>query len=340
MPNLATKDQISAGLLIAASSALVTYSITKKLTETKREQIERERRLETLKKRDVLKKKAETSSSKDSKAAVNSGTKLPDTSIEDIYLWEVEHLGDYFESEAKHIANAMHGMKTIGGPSPSSFSGVDENIKKRTEYNKLIGIHECILADLVRKPGQKPSCKAYVRAGPRATLHFDPKKVNAAIVTCGGLCPGLNNVVREITNTLFHLYDIKGKVWGICGGYKGFHDPATPPVELTPEFVENIHHHGGTVLGSSRGGFDLDKILAFIKKFKISQLYVIGGDGTHRGAFMVHEECMAKVGLQSRQGHLNRIKNISTSNWSILTTFSSKIYLGPQCISRRHTQNY
>ena len=84
-------------------------------------------------------------------------------------------------------------------------------------------------------------------------------------------------------------------MWGIRGGYKGFYDPDYSPVELTPQLVENIHHKGGTVLSSSRGGFDLDKIIGFIDRMNIKQLYVIGGDGTHRGAFRVHECCIEKV---------------------------------------------
>ena len=93
-------------------------------------------------------------------------------------------------------------------------------------------------------------------------LHFDPTKVNAAIVTCGGLCPGLNNVIRELTKTLVQIYGIGGTVYGIQGGYRGFYDPSRhlQPLILTPSVVENIHHEGGTVLGSSRGGFDLEKI--------------------------------------------------------------------------------
>ena len=89
-------------------------------------------------------------------------------------------------------------------------------------------------------------------------------------------------------------FSFLGKVYGIRGGYKGFYDPLSPPLELTPAFVENIHHEGGTVLGSSRGGFDLEKIIKFIKEKNIKQLYVIGGDGTHRGAFIIHEGCMEK----------------------------------------------
>ena len=115
-------------------------------------------------------------------------------------------------------------------------------------------------------------------------------------MTCGGLCPGLNNVIREIVKTLKQLYGINGKVYGIQGGYRGFSDHVQyPPIELTPELVQNIHHEGGTVLGSSRGGFDIEKILGFLRERKINQLYVIGGDGTHRGAFKIHEACMEKV---------------------------------------------
>lgn len=236
------------------------------------------------------------------------GTLLTNVKIDEIYLWEVEHLSRTFSSEApKGLVNHMHGLAYNSSPLPentptflrnfskdgSTLSG-DEDISGKTHYNKLIGIHECILADLVRKPGSEPSTRAYIRAGPRRELHFNPKTVNAAIVTCGGLCPGLNNVVREITNSLIFMYGIKGKVWGIRGGYKGFYDPAYEPVQLSPQLVENIHHKGGTVLSSSRGGFDLDKILSFIQKKNIKQLYVIGGDGTHRGAFRIHEGCMEK----------------------------------------------
>ena len=89
-------------------------------------------------------------------------------------------------------------------------------------------------------------------------MHFDPADVSAAIVTCGGLCPGLNNVIREIVKTLKQLYGIHGTVYGIQGGYRGFSDfESYPPIEITPEMVQNIHHEGGTVLGSSRGGFDV-----------------------------------------------------------------------------------
>ena len=203
-----------------------------------------------------------------------------------LYLWDLEKLGKYFPSEGDGINNVMFALK-------EDAKG-DVNGDARAKYNSLIGDHECILANIRKKPGKANATRAYVRAGPRAKLHFNPATVNAAIITCGGLCPGLNNVVREITRALYHLYGIKGTVYGIVGGYKGFYDPATPPIILTAESVENIHHEGGTILGSSRGGFDIDKICEFIQSKNIRQLYVIGGDGTHRGAFKIHETCMER----------------------------------------------
>jgi 6-phosphofructokinase 1 len=163
-------------------------------------------------------------------------------------------------------------------------------------YSTLMTDDDIVLADCVRRPNMQPVSRAFVRAGPRATLHFDPPMVNAAIVTCGGLCPGLNNVIRELTHTLYYIYGVN-QVWGVRGGYHGFHDDKEDdddyhPVLLTPEKVEDIHHEGGTVLRSSRGGFDIDKILAFLAKRNIQQLYVIGGDGTHRGAYAIHQACM------------------------------------------------
>jgi 6-phosphofructokinase 1 len=93
---------------------------------------------------------------------------------------------------------------------------------------------------------------------------------------------------------LHQIYGIGGHVYGIQGGYRGFYDkdPHLQPVILTPAVVEDIHHSGGTCLGSSRGGFDLNKIIRFLKEKNVCQLYVIGGDGTHRGAFAIHEGCM------------------------------------------------
>ena len=151
-----------------------------------------------------------------------AGIKLDDVKIDSVYLWDVEHLGKYFPSEGAGIENNMAALIQ----EKTGDAVADSDIANRAKYNKLIGKHECILANIRKSPGKREQyARAYIRAGPRAELHFNPKTVNAAIVTCGGLCPGLNNVVREVTRALFHLYGIEGKVWGIVGGYKGFYDP-------------------------------------------------------------------------------------------------------------------
>src|SRR6187455_3463722 len=93
-------------------------------------------------------------------------------------------------------------------------------------------------------------------AGPRAKLFFDAKQTRAGIVTCGGLCPGLNNVIRSLFLELHYGYGV-AEVLGFRGGYGGL-DPAcgVDPVTITPQFIDGIHHLGGTVLSSSRGPVD------------------------------------------------------------------------------------
>lgn len=123
----------------------------------------------------------------------------------------------------------------------------------------------------------------FTKAGPREYVFFNPKKVRAAIVTCGGLCPGLNVVIREIVMTLHFNYE-SPEIYGIQWGYKGFYsNPDKNWVRLTPASVKSIHKLGGTILGSSRGGFDKDMILDSLLARNVNQVYIIGGDGTHRG---------------------------------------------------------
>ncbi|XP_071723013.1 ATP-dependent 6-phosphofructokinase 3-like [Rutidosis leptorrhynchoides] len=132
------------------------------------------------------------------------------------------------------------------------------------------------------------------RAGPRQKVYFEADEVQAAIVTCGGLCPGLNTVIREIVCGLYHMYGVK-RVLGIDGGYKGFYSRNT--INLTPKVVNDIHKRGGTILGTSRGGHDTCKIVDSIQDRGINQVYIIGGDGTQRGASVIFEE-VRKRGLK------------------------------------------
>ena len=124
-------------------------------------------------------------------------------------------------------------------------------------------------------------------AGPRRSIFFDPAKVRAGIVTCGGLCPGINDVIRGIVMELAFHYGVQ-RIYGFRNGYQGFipcygHDV----VDLTPEIVSRIAEDGGTILGTSRGAQDPDGIVDCLERMNIGILFVIGGDGTLRGAMQI-----------------------------------------------------
>lgn len=136
---------------------------------------------------------------------------------------------------------------------------------------------------------EKP--RKFLRAGARKTIVFDPEHTKAAIVTCGGLCPGLNTVIREFVLCLTCNYGVQ-EIYGIQYGYRGFY--AYDYLPLSPNSVSGIHNKGGTILGSSRGGFDTKMIVDSLEKKGINQLYVIGGDGTHRGATVLFEEIVKR----------------------------------------------
>ncbi|XP_068652464.1 ATP-dependent 6-phosphofructokinase 6-like [Aristolochia californica] len=125
------------------------------------------------------------------------------------------------------------------------------------------------------------------RAGPRQKVYFESDEVHACIVTCGGLCPGLNTVIRELVCGLHHMYGVR-RILGIDGGYRGFYARNTIP--LTPKVVSDIHKRGGTILGTSRGGHDTSKIVDSIQDRGINQVYILGGDGTQKGASVIFEE--------------------------------------------------
>ena len=127
-------------------------------------------------------------------------------------------------------------------------------------------------------------------AGPRAKLFFDAKQTRAGIVTCGGLCPGLNNVIRSLFLELHYGYGV-AEVLGFRGGYSGL-DPACglEPVKITPQFVDGIHQKGGTILGSSRGPVDIGRAVDNLIARGVNILFTVGGDGTQRGANDLYQE--------------------------------------------------
>jgi 6-phosphofructokinase 1 len=171
-------------------------------------------------------------------------------------------------------------------PSPLVRKGrnfIDETIRIRVE--RRIGKERLELGE-----------QAFEEAGPQREVFFNPAETTAAFVTCGGLSPGLNNVIRSGFLELTYNYGVK-RVLGIRNGYAGLNpDTGLEPIFLTQRAVQSIHHLGGTVLGSSRGMHDVPILVDFLEAREIDILFCIGGDGTQRGAHAIQQE-IAKRGL-------------------------------------------
>jgi 6-phosphofructokinase 1 len=135
----------------------------------------------------------------------------------------------------------------------------------------------------------------FLRGGPRKHIALKPEKVKVVILTCGGLCPGLNVVIRELVMSLWFNYGVRN-IHGIQWGYGGIYDESAW-MELNPSVVKDIHTLGGTILGTSRGGFDGEKIVDTFVAKGINMIFSIGGDGTHRGILAMSKE-IEKRGLK------------------------------------------
>jgi 6-phosphofructokinase 1 len=142
-------------------------------------------------------------------------------------------------------------------------------------------------AESVTRDGAVPT---FELAGPRDRVFFDTARLRCGIVTCGGLCPGINNVIRGIVIELAHGYGVR-EVLGFRYGYEGLiPELGPPPVRLTPDSVANIHREGGTVLGTSRGVQDPVRMVEYLEDLQVGLLFVVGGDGTLRGAMALVAE--------------------------------------------------
>jgi len=131
---------------------------------------------------------------------------------------------------------------------------------------------------------------AFKKAGPRHKIYFNPLKTRVAIVTCGGLCPGINNVIRSLVMELYYRYGVKTML-GIQYGFRGFIEKyGLKPIKLTPEIVKGIHEMGGSFIGSSRGPQKVSKIVDCLERLNISILFTIGGDGTLRASQEIYKE--------------------------------------------------
>lgn len=131
---------------------------------------------------------------------------------------------------------------------------------------------------------------AFELAGPRSRLFFDAASLSCGIVTCGGICPGLNDVIRSVVLTLTHWYGVQ-RIWGFRYGFAGLSSKSGyDPLLLTPKEVDSIHEHGGTLLGTSRGPQDIGDMVDTLVRYNVGILFAIGGDGTLRGASALYQE--------------------------------------------------
>jgi 6-phosphofructokinase 1 len=192
--------------------------------------------------------------------------------------------------------------------------------------------------EIAWKGGQPPeSPHLFEPAGPRPRLFFDPPKTTAAIVTCGGLCPGLNSVIRSLVLQLHWGYGVR-RILGFRGGYQGL-DPHTgrEPLVLTPEVVEDIHKTGGTILGTSRGPVSVPLAVDNLIARGVDILFTIGGDGTHRGSREIFDEAR-------KRGHVLSVvgipKTIDNDVPFVSRTFGYLTAMEEACavITRAHTE--
>jgi 6-phosphofructokinase 1 len=169
---------------------------------------------------------------------------------------------------------------------PNPIGAIGEFNYVSEEERLLLNPHYSALEDCVETQSLPDG---FELAGPRKTLFFDPSKVRAAIVTCGGLCPGLNAVIRGLVLQLWFSYHCKD-ILGIRFGYQGIGDQGLAPIQLTPKDVSDIHSQGGTMLGSSRGTPPTSELVDNLERLGVNMLFTIGGDGTMRGAGALWQE--------------------------------------------------
>ncbi|MDX1707348.1 MAG: ATP-dependent 6-phosphofructokinase [Desulfobacterales bacterium] len=164
-------------------------------------------------------------------------------------------------------------------------SPVQNRAKKSANSISFVSDDERVLIDVDARSlmqqvqnGQSPP--SFERAGPRSNVFFDPSKLRCALVTCGGLCPGLNDIIRSIVLELHWGYGVRC-IYGIRYGLQGFIPKyGHNVIDLTPDEVSNIHERGGSVLGSSRGPQDVAEIVDCLERMNVGILFMIGGDGT------------------------------------------------------------
>jgi len=210
-------------------------------------------------------------------------------------LWKVQkvdHISDWTASNVTMHPNPLSKKRNV----PSSwFVGLNDAVAGKVQIDALETFTDDNFTEEEEcETDRGINAEAFVLAGPRAEIAFDPNECKAAIVTCGGLCPGLNTVIREIVMCLRRQYGVT-KTFGVPNGYRGFLNCGSWK-ELDEDSVKNLHAQGGSTLGSSRGGHDTYKIVDSLVEQGVNLLFLVGGDGTLRGGAKIAEE-VKKRGL-------------------------------------------
>jgi len=215
------------------------------------------------------------------------------------------------------------GKGTVKSPFKQSFR--DNGLVYEFVQNTERILYDTSLENFMKcqQTGETPI--SFEKTGPMEFLFFEPAKTKVAIVTCGGLCPGLNNVIRSIVNQLYYRYSVN-RIIGIQYGYEGFISKYNHPiVDLTPEMVNSIHLTGGTILGSSRGNQDVSQIVDTLEILNINILFCIGGDGTLHGAHAIHEEISnrnLKIAIAGIPKTIDNDINLIEKSFGFETAFS------------------
>ncbi|MBT7170573.1 MAG: ATP-dependent 6-phosphofructokinase [Phycisphaerales bacterium] len=184
-------------------------------------------------------------------------------------------------------ATILSPLVTLDIPGPDDLGRSDEYLPPANFVNDDA---RCMLHTRLEKLAAAKETLSLELAGPRKQLFFEPHNTHVGIVTCGGLCPGLNDVIRALVLTLWHSYNIR-EISGFRYGYQGLHQPyCHTPMELSPERVRSIRNTGGTVLGAGRCKKDTVEVVDTLERMGIKILFVIGGDGTQRGALDLADE--------------------------------------------------
>lgn len=237
---------------------------------------------------------------------------------------------DSVETEIEALGDAR-----IPSPIRGGVTGMHNKSFMPDTKRVMVSVAQSTVIRMIKEGKEPPS---FELAGPRKKIYFDPKKLRCAIVTCGGLCPGLNDVIRSIVLELHYGYGVRN-IYGIRYGLQGFipeygHDV----MELKPESVVNILEMGGSILGSSRGAQSIEEIVDSLDRMNIGILFMIGGDGTLLAASRI-ADAIKERGLKT--GVVGIPKTIDNDIYMVSRSFGfeTAVDVATQAIKGAHNES-